>query len=189
MSRPNIDTSFPLPAQPPRPLPKTLLDPCPHTSFWGRGSSDTLLAQLPLPGTQFASLTNTYFPGLSSNVTTSRKPPLALSPKPGPPSDCLSRHLVIFFIGLITVVITHFPACVHDSVCAPSVKMGTIAALLGAASPVSGPRPGTPWALSKCGRNEAGRLGSSGPQSGSLLKLQVSPVDTDPLSGTGSPGI
>lgn len=114
---PYTGTSFLLPVQlpphpppPPRPLPGTALDPPSSASLSARGSSDAQLAQLPPPGTQFASLIPTHFSGLSSNVTTSRKPSLALLPKPG--SLVIASHGILwFFIDLDITAIIHSPSC------------------------------------------------------------------------------
>lgn len=89
-----------------------------------------------------------------------------------------------FFTGLAMVVITpSLPVCLILAVCS-SHELGTVAALLGAVSPMSSPKCGTQQAFRKRGGNELGRPGYSGPQSGSLPKLQASPVDTQPLHGS-----
>ena len=84
---------------------------------------------------------------------------LALSPKPGPPVDCLSWHLVSFFIGLVMVgIILPLPVCMILALCS-SHEGGDRVALLRVVPPTSSPRPDTQQVLRKCGGNEPGRSG------------------------------
>lgn len=102
---------------------------------------------------QFAFLTLTHFSGLLSNVYTSRRPFWALPPKPGPPV-IVSRAPVFVFVFVSSFALSCFKSYIHQHVdtvpCAPTVKEGTMAALLGAVSLVPSPRSGTQQALGEC---------------------------------------